>query len=88
MGAQGHFKGSSSQLRNAKLAIYTDKSREMFKDSNCVWLTHDGSCHGGPSVSVAAAIDPVKEMGSYVKPEASNCNFKVAFGCTILNELL
>ena len=79
MRAQGHYKGSSGQLRNAKLSIYTDKIQSMFKPSNCVWIYHDGSCHGGPSVSVAAAIDPVQEIGAYIKPEARCGNFKVAF---------
>ena len=88
MGAQGMHKGSSSQLRNAKLALYTDKMREMFKDSTCVWLSHDGSCHGGPSVSVCAAVDPVLEIGAYTKPEARYGDCKVTVESMISVALL
>ena len=76
MSAQGLFKGSSSQLRNAKLTLYKADSVSEFKGTNVVWLSHDGSCHGGTSMAVAAAVDPIRGKGCYIKPEACS-NYRV-----------
>ena len=66
----GLHKGSSSQLRSAKLAIYKEQAAAGFSSSNCFWLNHDGSCHGGASMIVGVGFDSVLNVGAYVKPEA------------------
>ena len=66
----GLHKGSSSQLRAAKLLIYREKTSELFEPSNAFWMNHDGSCHGGASMIVGLGFDPIRQCAAYAKPEA------------------
>lgn len=67
----GGFKGTSAQLRAAKLRLYGSDLQTMFEPACAVHMSLDGSCHGGKNMLVTEMHDPDALSGGYAKPEAA-----------------
>ena len=70
MRAQGFHKGSSAQLRGAKIKIYRERTQSVFSTSSGWQITWDGSCHGGVTMLAGAVVDPTALLGAYFVPQA------------------
>ena len=72
MQAFGQFKGSSAQLRAAKLQLYDERGRDWMAGSHGLAFSLDGSCHGGPSMLCGIVVDAHSDAGRYCRPEATS----------------